>query len=416
MKKIILFLLLAFACSKSSSAQWLKPGASKESAFTSGRILFDEDFLLELFDPKHNLDRSYTGGGGLMFSGAFVEKWRLNILNRLADKVTGFDKIHNSRIYRINTLTIGVSTFSPYGRDLNKTTPITDDRPYASFTFLNTSRTSADFFEENAWTTEFTFAMLGLKYGGDLQAGIHKIYREKNGLCDTCRPYNPVGWPLQVSNGGEPTFEYGVQYKHLLLGKEKNGDNGKYKNYDLFYTLYGTVGYVTSLQAMLTGRVGLIRSKWYAFNSNSMGSMTEALDNSPKGWRNIFRNTEAYLFCTLHPKLIGYNATLEGQFRNRGNQHVFNNTEINHAQFQIEAGLGLSFLKFISLNASYVWRTPEFNTPKGIPFSYVALSISGRAPFYKKAAVQGKATEPSNDEENDTDSPAGDENEKKKTE
>lgn len=307
------FTFLLLLCYTKANCQLLnKNDTTREHMFGGVSVFFDEDFFLGMTPFTTNLDRDYTGGGALQLSGKFIEKSNINILNVLLDKFTRLDKIHHKNsINRFNSLKFGLTTFTPRGIFLNKTYPIQNDRPYANIAFISTSRTSADLFEESAITTELELGMLGTSLGEATQAGIHSLYRKKHNLCDTCRPYAPKGWGNQISNGGEFTGEYSVTYKKLInlnfISTANENGPSKYplKYFDAFYTGSAYLGHYTAMEGTLTARAGIIRSRWWVFNSYPLGANAEAKIGADSTRGKHFRNWEFYLFGTFRPKEIG---------------------------------------------------------------------------------------------------------------
>lgn len=349
-----------------------------EKLFTGASILVDEDYFMEWFVKDVNKDRDYTGSGGLTFTGRFVEAAKINSLQKGVDYLFGLKKIHDSRkLTSFHALKFGETVFSPQGKDLNKTAPIYDDRPYASISYFSTSTLSMDSLKENALLTELSIGAFGWQGGRVSQAYIHSKVRG----CDTCRPYDPVGWDNQISNGGEIALQYNISFKNLLTKPNKftiGRDGSKFKLYDVFVSKDIYIGDYTALGAALTGRFGVIRSNWGLFNSSYFGAQSEA-----KGDLKLKKhNFEFYFFSTLRPKFIAYNAALQGLTKTSA--HTFTFDEVNHFAFQYEGGICMTLPGWMSLNIVYAHRTSEFKGPKGLPHDWIGFNLNFHRPFYPK--------------------------------
>ncbi len=370
----LLFILLCNSANLVSAQQTINIKTG-ERCFTGGSILFDEDFFMGLFGQGRNLDRDYTGGLGFTASGAFVEKSWINLLERATNRFFTLDRVHNSNAFHFHSMRIGFTAFSPRGVDLKVTTPITDDRPYACIAMLTTTHTSIDNLRENALTTEFGIGSFGSMIGRDVQTWVHGLTR----TCDTCRPYDPLGWHNQISDGGEITAQYNVSFKKLITVDNKiRNASSPWVLYDVFLSRDINVGHFTAIGSTITGRFGIIRSNWAVFNSSPFGPQSQASgDDNAK-----IRNSELYLFGSIRPKGILYNAALQGQ--TKSSAHTFRSNQVNHLGLQLDAGVSATFGCFFTLTAAYTYRTAEFKSSKARPHEWIGIYLSAHCPFYRK--------------------------------
>lgn len=337
-------------------------------------LVFEEDFFWEFFKPSKNLDKDYTGGGALIFKRPFVQKARLTTLNKWIDKATRLHRLQNNYTDAYEeTFRIGLTVFTPEGKYLDIATPLYGQRPYASIVFAGTTRNFLNSKKRTALITQFDIGVLGLYAARESQAFIHRIYKQVSGLADSARPYDPVGWHNQVSDGGEPTFLYAVTFKKLLTPVLVS-DHAHY--FDATVSAGGSIGFTNAITGSINARLGLIRSGWEQFNSFPI---PEAFDSVRPERKGLFRNTEIYLFATVRPGLMIYSVPLQGQFRH--SEVSFSSGEVNHLLAQAEAGVTISFLKWITLNGIFIYRTRQYKTIYGKEHSYFSLGISVRSPF-----------------------------------
>lgn len=195
-------------------------------------FLFEEDFLLELMGLKsQNKDRNYTGGFSFVFSGRYADKvWGIANFHRGLDKIVFGGCINNCCPSKYNfnnplsNMKLGGSAFSPVGDSLKVLSPVIGDRPYASLVYLSHAQMYLSQSEKSTIGSELVFGVLGLNVFRELQTGIHrwnkKNFSLKQGEPDSLnliKPYYPLGWHNQVSNGGEFTALYAVTGRQLLF-------------------------------------------------------------------------------------------------------------------------------------------------------------------------------------------------------
>ena len=74
-----------------------------------------------------------------------------------------------------------------------------------------------------------------------------------------------------------------------------------------------------------------------------------------------------------------YSVPLQGQFRH--SEVSFNSNEVKHLIGQAEAGVTISFLRIITINGIFIYRTKQYKTVYGKEHSYFSLGVTLRSPF-----------------------------------
>ncbi len=273
-----------------------------DGSLTAVAGFFENDLLWHLGE---NEDRNYTYGFALQFSGSFVRKSGIVAPLTALDHLSGLRHAHNTSRRRYYTLLAFATGFTP--DRLNTPEPIPDDRPYGSIVGVAVRRltVNAKTFDR-AWSTELAIGALGLDLVGDLQTGIHTWNRSRSGK-ET--PYDPEGWPNQISHGGEPTALYRASYERRLLGDESGPDVRKH--WQAVGGAQASVGYYTNVSLLSSARLGWFSSEFWEFSPGAMGLATQNLGLGKRRrpqW-------ELFLYGGARPRVVAYNALLQGQFR-----------------------------------------------------------------------------------------------------
>ena len=273
-----------------------------DGSFTSFSAFFENDVLPHL---GRNQDRNYTYGVALQASGTFIRKARLDTPLTALDALSGMRRAHATSGRRFYTLLTFATGFTP--DTLNTTAAVRDDRPYASIVGASVRRlTVNDKSWDRAWASELAVGVLGLDVVGDLQTKIHRWNRRRSGK-ET--PYDPLGWPNQISHGGEPTALYRASYERRLFGDESGPDVRKH--WQVVGGAMASVGYYTNLSLLSTARVGWFSSEFWEFSPGAMGLANQNLGHG----KRRKPNWELFLYGGTRPKVVAYNAMLQGQFR-----------------------------------------------------------------------------------------------------
>lgn len=272
-----------------------------DGSFTAFSAFFENDLVPHI---GRNEDRNYTYGFALQASGTFIRQARLDAPLRALDALSGMRRAHATSPRRFYTLLAFGSGFTP--DTLNTTAPVRDDRPYGSIVGVSVRRlTVNDRSWDRAWASELAVGMLGLDVIGDLQTKIHRWNRRRSGK-ET--PYDPLGWPNQISHGGEPTALYRASYERRLLGDESGPDVRKH--WQVVGGGMGSVGYYTNVSLLTSGRLGWFSSEFWEFTPGAMGLANQNLGHG----KRRRPNWELFLFGGVRPKVVAYNALLQGQF------------------------------------------------------------------------------------------------------
>ena len=175
-------------------------GGQPAYAQTSGfAIITDNDVFAE-----PNRDKDYTFAGAVSYWGEDADDYWFTpapVLKGI-DWLAGVEDVNVA-----NSLTLGLEAFTP--EDVELTTPILDDRPYASLLFVGSSRSYANELTKIAVHTELRIGALGTNVANVFQDKLHNI--------DFIRGDRVNGYRNQISDGGELTFKYHYSKQAMLL-------------------------------------------------------------------------------------------------------------------------------------------------------------------------------------------------------
>lgn len=257
--------------------------AREQEKYTGIRLQVDND----LFAGKE-LDRDYTGGLAVTISGTSARDGALSLdplLARADDWLLGaHDEVHHARQF-------GFMAFTP--QDIVTREPQPDDRPYASLIFTSNGRVTVESDQRTAWSSSLTIGVLGASVAENVHGFVHDVVGSEK----------PRGYEHQISAGGEPTARYTLA-RHSLLIANPGG------TVDVKATVQGSVGFLTEASAALSMRVGRFNSPWWSFTpelTDYMAAPTPTVAASGAG--------EMFFFIGARVKARGYNAFLQGQFR-----------------------------------------------------------------------------------------------------
>jgi len=320
--------------------------AKLEAPFTSATILFENDVLAQL---GHNEDRNYTGGLGLVAGGGFVQKLHLDAPLQLFDRIAGINRKHEASDNHQHSFMFVGTGFTP--DVLNTASVVKGDRPYASIIGLSVSQVSIEKARRRStWTSDFTLGVLGLSAVGNVQKKIHAGLRRKSG---EATPYEPLGWHNQISDGGEPTALYRVAYQQQIAG-DGPGPNIR-KHFQLVAGGEASAGYYTNVAATASARLGFFTTDFWQFTPNGTNVANQAYgQTATPRW-------EAFIFAGLRPRVVAYNALLQGQFR----KSVYTVTPRRFlAEFDLGVGVYIPFAHMRLTWDAFAGRTAEFTTTR----------------------------------------------------
>jgi hypothetical protein len=296
------------------------------------------------------LDQDYTGGIAVTLYGKRAKYYptRLEYLRNKIDLWTGADRRYRSKdVFKLHSIGFGATAFTP--KDTSASTPIYDDRPYASLVYIANTEQVVLLDENRVYQSTLMVGALGLGLAEYLQNSIHSALGQ--GAAN--------GWDNQISNGGELTFRYtlGRQITHVKHYVKSGID------YEIKSAGDISVGYLTDVSLGINTRFGNIHSPWWSFNPHqadyvNMGVPISRTDRSA-GVKELF------FWSGLNLRYRFYNATLQGQFRDSA--VTFSASEMN--PWIVEAWFGVTRRFNSGRTFSFVLRarTSELRVEKRNP-------------------------------------------------
>lgn len=348
----------------------------KESS--GGATFLDQDSVFP-WVFKWGGDQNYTMGLAFQGSGEWVGKLCISKPLLFLDGVFGLAKVHfrfassqGREWTESHSLTFGHGAFTPKHLEIRE--PIIDDRPYSSLLFLTVSRATVDPYGQGMFCgrvikTDFTVGVLGLRIGEKIQTSIHTSRRKKKGA-GALKPYDPQGWPHQISDGGEPTVKYTVTYYQNLSSR---------RFYDCTLQAESSLGYYTNAASGVALRLGWIRSEFWTLMSNPITAANQALPVATEGIRRDQRKPELYAYGVVRGRAVLYNALLEGQFRD--SDITLNDAEIEHVIRELEFGIVLGY-RWVTGLIAVSRRSAEYNVGQPRPHTWGGVYLIVRKPNY----------------------------------
>lgn len=338
------------------------PAGVFEEALVSGiSVLHDNDGWPH---PGNSFkDDNYSAGIEIRVNGRAVSRAGLT---RPLDGLDWMTRVHRrnargSRRYH-SALVFGLA-YTPDVLDTD--VPQRDDRPFASLVGLAVRRTSVHgALSDRVWSSEVAVGVLGLDAARHVQTLLHRTRRWMTG---NPTPVDPLGWTNQISDGGEPTALYRVGYERLLAGDAAGTAR---KHWQVTGALEGSVGYQTNVSAAVAARAGVFTSEFWEFSSGirsaGVGRQQPSPDGAPR-W-------ELFAFGLARPRLVGWNALLQGQFRE--SEHT---VRIKRLIGEWEGGAGASLpMGEWHLQAVVQFaqgRTTEFVAPKARLYTWGTIML-----------------------------------------
>jgi hypothetical protein len=263
------------------------------------RIQVDND----LFAAGGSHDRDYTGGVAVTLSGTDARDGLLS-LDPVLDRIDALFIPEGSVASEHYARQLGFMAFTP--ADVTESQPIYDDRPYASLLFVANGRVSVDADGRNAWSSNLTVGVLGLSLAGRLHSEVHELVGS-----------DPVrGYDNQISAGGEPTARYTLARHHLWVANASD-------TVDVKTTVQGSVGFLTEASAAVSVRVGRFNTPWWSFAPELTDYMAAPVPVADRSGNRL----EMYFFTGARVKARGYNAFLQGQFRDSAVEYSYSEIE-----------------------------------------------------------------------------------------
>jgi len=177
------------------------------------------------------------------------------------------------------------------------------------------------------------------------------------------------GWDNQISDGGEPTFNYLIdrQRSHWM------DDDHRGLDHDIRSTIGASVGYTTQLWAGINWRWGKIRTPWWGFNPDfaeyiNLGTPVAHSTESDR------QPAELFLWGSLRVRQRFYNALLEGQFRESA--VTFDRSELRSTLGEAAIGLTMGLANGMRITGALRARTPEIRNGSGMDPVWGSIMIS----------------------------------------
>jgi len=289
----------------------------------------------DLAFPFLNEDRDYTMGLGMEFFWQNKDEG-IYILDGTAKRIGEWLGLHAERDRIVRSFMLGSVSYTP--NNLTDTAPIPDDRPYASLLYLSNKRVRAN--PDTAIGIELQAGILGTQLAETTQKWLHGFWRK---MRDDNEPVDPQGWSHQVSDDGEPTARLRLSYSKLLL-KHKRGV------FDLATNTTLSLGYQTNVSLGASARMGNINSDFWSlpFDPINRGNFLPSLHGD-----------EWYLWSAYRARLIGYDALLQGQFRE--SNLTFKPDQIKRIVHEGAIGLTLAY-EPLQLTFAVNGKSPELGS------------------------------------------------------
>lgn len=304
----------------------------EEPERSSWALTLDNDIL-----APGGRDQDYTYGFNLTYTGRAARDgwWSLDGALGWIDRALGNDHLSPMGVNK-HSMEGGFYGFTP--DNIERAGPRPGDRPYASLVYWSNSRERLDLRRGVAWRSTLSVGLLGLDLVGDLQSEAHAVLGAST----------PRGWEHQISDGGEPTARYTLaRQQHLTT---------LFDNLEIKTTVQGSVGYLTEASWSLSARGGQYRTAWSSFNPElvSYGEKSSYTDSG-------LSVDEHYFWGGVSLKARGYNAFLQGQFRD--SEVSFDRDELH--SLVVEAWLGYTLAFREGWRVSYVLRGHSSEVKQG---------------------------------------------------
>lgn len=270
--------------------------ASDDEPHNSGWSLQIDNDLLASGDR----DQDYTGGFIVTLSGRRAAEYPYTperLRSRL-DRLIGIERMIGARPHRtLHALEWGAALFTPV--DIESPVVNTEDRPYASLFFLNSTEQHILPSRKLSIKSGLTLGVLGLPLAETIQREIHGAIGNSQ----------PRGWRHQISSGGEFTAKYSVGFQRAIYQRAYN--NGLAQ--ELNWTGKVDLGFTTGAGVGFNWRFGRINTPWWSFNPHQADYVNFGANIAPTR-RAGLRVREHYLYAGANLNYNAYNAFVEGQF------------------------------------------------------------------------------------------------------
>ncbi len=256
----------------------------------------------------------------------------------------------NEKFFSFSSLEFGFLIFTP--QDINSTDIDYTDRPYSNLVYVAGSKQVLESNYKHSWISTLSLGVLGTKIPPNIQNRVHKTID------------SPIanGWDHQISNGGEPTVRYSLQRSTVLIDK---------KYYTLIINPAFSIGYLSDLSFGIASRIGIIKSNWYRYNIDPAAIGSDSFPNQ----KRLLNEYDFFLHFGIKPRVVIYNAFLQGQFRDSAYELDYN--QLRSIILEGWVGLTLDLSRRLRLNYGHRFRTSE--TKVGISdrsFDWGSISLA----------------------------------------
>ena len=311
--------------------------AQQEPLKTGLALHIDNDLFV-----GDDLDKNYTGGVALMFSGrqAISNPLSVNRVRSNLDHLTRFSRLYDSNeTFKLHAFEVGFALFTP--SDLSIKAPQRDEHPYASLFFLVNSQQVVAPIQNLAFSSIFTLGALGL----DLAKDVHTQTHHATGSSP------PMGWANQISSGGELTARYSLGVQKLVAQRRLPFNlRSEFK-----LSAEGDIGFTTGAGLGFNARIGLIRTPWWGFNPHQTKYTSRGTPIASNSGNQNSREFFLYFGANISHQF--YNALLQGQFRKSA--VTYKASEIKSENIELWAGVSHQVNRDWNIGAFVRSRTAE---------------------------------------------------------
>jgi hypothetical protein len=373
MKKLIMLVVMSFVLLPADAQEDEEEETVQTGNYRAIGIFYDQDYTLEMLGlRKLNEDRNYTMGLGFYYSDPSLKRSFLFKPHSWLNKV--FQKPFLNGANSIPAIMIANGSFTP--DSLPASYVVRNDRPYSSLTYLQTLRSYVDNEAFKTYTSSFSIGVIGTYISREVQTAIHKLANEN----DTKHPRTPRGWNNQVAAGGEPTAAYAFKKERLITKKHVKDQALTTVNAIEFKDAWQySLGYFTSVNYELNFRAGKIDPRHWTYMVNPLSQSNKSLFSDSSMQRRAIelpenpeiayyerpKTFELYVFGSIRPAFMLYNALLNGQFKK--SVHTIGFQDMRHFLLELDGGLGTTLPtgrnKLIEFKLKFSGRSPEFKLP-----------------------------------------------------